>query len=193
MFGVKAVLQHISNIPCRCTAAHRHILHHLQKHLLLPLQVEVLCSDSNQPLEFYSTLGDQPLQLSMPHITGHQGQEGSTAPTLQLNLAACLQASSSTAAAAPAADADGLASAAGDAAAAKQEQQQQQAVLSSSSGNSVTQLLAGGNCQFEVQREAGSLLLKVEGKPVGACQRNACRAISLLLGLPKGQSTLTEG
>jgi hypothetical protein len=158
--------------------------------------VEVLCTDSNQPLEFYSTLGDQPLQLSLPHMTGQQGQDGSNPPTLQLNLAACLQAAgSSTAAATPAADANGsaaaAAAAAGDAAAAKQEQQQP--VLTSSSGNSVTQLLAGGNCQFEVQSEAGRLLLKVEGKPVGACQRNACRAISLLLGLPKGQSNLTEG
>jgi hypothetical protein len=153
---------------------------------MLP-QVEVLCSDSDQPLDLYSTLGDQPLQLSMPGITGQQGQEGSSPPTLQLNLAACLQAGSSTAAAA-----NGSA-AAGDAAAALQEQQQQQAVLASSSGNSITQLLAGGNCLFEVSSEAGSLLLKVEGKPVGACQRNACRAISLLLGLPKGQSTLTLG
>jgi hypothetical protein len=143
--------------------------------------VEVLCSATNQAIELYSALGDQPLQLSMPCMAGPQGQEGFAPPTLQLNLAACLQAGAPTAAAAVATGTD--------------EEQQQHAALasSSSSGNSITQLLAGSNCLFEVSREAGSLLLKVEGKPVGACQRNACRSISLLLGLPKGACTLTPG
>jgi hypothetical protein len=161
------------------------------------MQVEVLCSESSQPLELYASLGDQPLQLSMPSIAGGANQEGFTPPTVQLNLAACLQASA--AAAVDSTEPDTAAEEGGDgssaSATAAQEQQQQAAVLASSSstGSCVSQLLAGGNCQFELLGEGSSLLLKVEGKPVGACQRNACRAISLLLCLPKCQSSVTAG
>jgi hypothetical protein len=151
------------------------------------MQVEVFTSDSSQPIEFYTTLGDQPLQLSMPNIAGAAGQEFFTPPMLQLNLAACSQNGAGVAVADS--SETGAAAAAVASAATSQEQQQPAALASSSGGSSVMQLLAGGNCAFELLGDAGSLLLRVEAKPVGACQRNACRAISLLLGLPKGQGS----
>lgn len=157
------------------------------------------CRESSQPIQLYSSLAEQPLQLNMPSIAAAPGQEGPSPITLQLNLAACLQAGTAAATLADSAEPDT------DAAAAKEQQQQLlQAALVSSSGSScsscVAQLLAGGNCQFELSGDESSssssskaLLLKVEDKPVGACQGNACRAISLLLGLPKGQCSVTAG
>lgn len=153
------------------------------------MQVEVFTSDSSQPIEFYTTLGDQPLQLSMPNIAGAAGQEFFTPPMLQLNLAACSQTGTGVAVA-DSSETGAAAAAVASAATSQEQQQQQQAALASSiGGSSMMQLLAGGNCAFELLGDAGSLLLRVEAKPVGACQRNACRAISLLLGLPKGQGS----
>lgn len=135
---------------------------------------------TNEPLEFYTTLTDAPVQLSMP---GVMGRSGSAPPMMTVTL--------------PPAAAAGVvepqpdsSAAAGDGAAAQQQQQQP---ASSNAGGAVTQLLAGGNCLFELGDGGSQLVVKVEGKPVGACQHNPCRALDLLLGLPPGQTTISSG